>query len=411
MAGLRRRVGGGDGRRVPARASAEARRARAAGSAVALLGAASAVATSATGGGSVDVVVRLEEYRRSGGGGGSGGSGGRSGGGRSVSGIEAALRNASAAKPLLAAIEEATAEYDAAASRPNGAHNPHNPFLHRLCSTLVRPLSSRASPALLCSTQLRRARRRDRPPHHLRRRAAARARRQQRPRRRAVRRRALRRRERRSAEQPSSCALSSLFRTPLTARCASFRLSGAPVRSIPSRRRWASEGTRRRSGAHRSPRRCRAAPSTTTARRTRLLHHATAPLTCDPHISLTPHVPPRDRRHAVRVVQHYGRLSLRRPPVRRAAGLAVARLLAAPRRRRPRRRRRGARARRAVDRPVVRPLGRRRQRRRAAAGAGEHAAGGGGGGAAGRGRRRPERAALRSATGRVPRPVGRVRYF
>ena len=45
---------------------------------------------------------------------------------------------------LLAAIEEATAEYDAA-----GAHNPHNPFLHRLCSTPVRPLSSRASPALL----------------------------------------------------------------------------------------------------------------------------------------------------------------------------------------------------------------------------------------------------------------------
>ena len=98
----------------PARATgAEARRARAAGSAVALLGAASAVATSATGGGSVDVVVRLEEYRRSGGGGGGGAAGaadGGGGGGRSVSGIEAALRNASAAKPLLAAIEEATAE-------------------------------------------------------------------------------------------------------------------------------------------------------------------------------------------------------------------------------------------------------------------------------------------------------------
>ena len=184
------------------------------------------------------------------------------------------------------------------------------------------------------------------------------------------------------------------------------------MRSTRSRRRWASEGTRRRSGVPPSERRCRAAPSTTTARRTRLPHTTARPI-CDPvHLALTPHALPRDRRDAVRVVQHYGRLPLRRPPVRRAAGLAVARLLAAPRRRRPRRRRRGARARRAVDRPVVRPLGRRRQRGRAAAGAGEHAARGGGGGAAGRGRRRRERAALRTVRReRVPRPVVRVKYF
>ena len=183
------------------------------------------------------------------------------------------------------------------------------------------------------------------------------------------------------------------------------------MRSTRSRRRWASEGTRRLSGAHRFPRRCRAAPSTMTARRTPPTHRTRVPF-ATPYISLAPHAPPRDRRDAVRVVQHYGRLPLRRPPVRRAAGLAVARLLAAPRRRRPRRRRRGARARRAVDRPVVRPLGRRRQRGRAAAGAGEHAARGGGGGAAGRGRRRRERAALRTVRReRVPRPVVRVKYF